>query len=255
MKNVISLVGRKRNAPEDEITNLPDSSSATVMQAKILDTDDFEEGRKDGAFELGHLEFTTNAAQLGDSDEDSEHAVRVTEATEDANEANTEEKNMTLRQALRKYPKAALWSILVSTTLVMEGYDTALLSALYALPVFQRKFGTMNAQGSYEITSQWQVGLNMCVLCGEMIGLQMTTYMVEFMGNRYTMITALGFLTAYIFILYYCKSLAMIAVGQILSAMPWGYFQSLAVTYASEVCPLALRYYMTSYSNICWLFG
>ena len=47
----------------------------------------------------------------------------------------------------------------------------------------------------------------------------------------------------------------MIAVGQILSAMPWGCFQSLAVTYASEVCPLALRYYVTTYSNVCWLFG
>lgn len=69
------------------------------------------------------------------------------------------------------------------------------------------------------------------------------------------MIGALGLLTAYIFIVYYCQILAMIAVGQILSAMPWGCFQSLAVTYASEVCPLALRYYVTTYSNVCWLFG
>ncbi|CAI4394887.1 ALI_collapsed_G0028980.mRNA.1.CDS.1 [Saccharomyces cerevisiae] len=255
MKNIISLVGRKRNAPEDGTANLPDYSSATIVQPKSLDAEDFEEGKKDGAFELDHLEFTTNAAQLGNSDGYSENAIRVADATDDANEANNEEKSMTLRQALRKYPKAALWSILVSTTLVMEGYDTALLNALYALPVFQRKFGTMNAAGSYEITSQWQIGLNMCVQCGEMVGLQMTTYMVELMGNRYTMITALGLLTAYVFILYYCKSLAMIAVGQVLSAMPWGCFQGLTVSYASEVCPLALRYYMTSYSNMCWLFG
>ncbi|QHS73585.1 alpha-glucoside permease [Saccharomyces paradoxus] len=256
MKNIISFVNKKNNTLDNRNTSIPGSSSDIIHQRGALNTEDFEEGKKDGVFELGHLEFTTNSAQLVDSDDDNDNAIKVVNAaTDEANEANSEEKSMTLRQALRKYPKAALWSILVSTTLVMEGYDTALLSALYALPVFQRKFGTMNAEGSYEISSQWQIGLNMCVLCGEMIGLQITTYMVEFIGNRYTMITALGLLTAYIFILYYCKSLAMIAVGQILSAMPWGCFQSLAVTYASEVCPLALRYYMTSYSNICWLFG
>lgn len=72
--------------------------------------------------------------------------INETNTTDDANEANSEEKSMTLKQALLIYPKAALWSILVSTTLVMEGYDTALLNALYALPVFQRKFGTLNGR-------------------------------------------------------------------------------------------------------------
>ncbi|CAI4063129.1 alpha-glucoside permease SKDI_07G5390 [Saccharomyces kudriavzevii IFO 1802] len=255
MKNFISLVSRKKTGLENGDEHLHESSSAITNQKNGLNTEDFEEGKKDGAFELDHLEFTTSSARLGDSDGDNDNEIETTNAADDANEANSEEKSMTLRQALKQYPKAALWSILVSTTLVMEGYDTALLSALYALPVFQRKFGSLSSDGTYEINSQWQIGLNMCVLCGEMIGLQITGYMVECMGNRYTMITALGLLTAYIFILYYCRSLAMIAVGQVLSAMPWGCFQSLAVTYASEVCPLALRYYMTSYSNICWLFG
>ncbi|KAF4002633.1 MFS transporter, sugar porter (SP) family protein [Saccharomyces cerevisiae] len=37
--------------------------------------------------------------------------------------------------------------------------------------------------------------------------------------------------------------------------MPWGCFQCLTVSYASEICPLALRYYLTTYSNLCWAFG
>lgn len=47
----------------------------------------------------------------------------------------------------------------------------------------------------------------------------------------------------------------MIAVGQALCGMPWGCFQCLAVSYASEICPMALRYYLTTYSNLCWAFG
>lgn len=221
----------------------------------LLDgVEDLDRKDKKCTYELDHLEFTSESIQL-DPVNDDKGIVKGFSAAEDANEANSEEKCMTLREALARYPKAAGWSILVATTLVMEGYDTALLNALFALPVFQKRFGTQTHDGSYEISSQWQIGLNMCVYSGEIIGLQMTGLIVDYMGTRWTMILALSLLTAYIFILYFCKSLVMIAVGQILSAMPWGAFQSLAVGYASEVCPLALRYYMTTYSNICWLLG
>ena len=83
----------------------------------------------------------------------------------------------------------------------------------------------------------------------------MTGPFVDYMGNRYTLILALILLAAFTFILYFCKSLGMIAVGQVLCGMPWGCFQCLTVSYASEICPLALRYYLTTYSNLCWAFG
>ncbi|GMC29609.1 unnamed protein product [Saccharomyces cerevisiae] len=92
-------------------------------------------------------------------------------------------------------------------------------------------------------------------MAGEIVGLQLTGPSVDLVGNRYTLIMALFFLAAFIFILYFCKSLGMIAVGQALCGMPWGCFQCLTVSYASEICPLALRYYLTTYSNLCWTFG
>lgn len=234
-------------------------SEASGSSDKVFDllagVEDLEKKGKSGSIELDHLEFTKESGHLDNENEQSAEVVMCFNAAEEADEANSEEKNMTLAEALAKYPKAAGWSILVATTLIMEGYDTALLNALFALPAFQKKFGSRVSDGSFEIPSRWQIGLNMCVYSGEIIGLQMTGFLVDFMGTRYTMILALSLLTAYIFILYYCKNLAMIAAGQVLSAMPWGAFQSLAVGYASEVCPLALRYYMTTYSNICWLCG
>ena len=36
---------------------------------------------------------------------------------------------------------------------------------------------------------------------------------------------------------------------------PWGVFQTLTITYASEVCPVALRGYLTTYVNFCWGLG
>lgn len=37
--------------------------------------------------------------------------------------------NLTVLQAIRLYPKSILWSVIMSTALIMEGYDTVLLGA------------------------------------------------------------------------------------------------------------------------------
>jgi SP family general alpha glucoside:H+ symporter-like MFS transporter len=53
------------------------------------------------------------------------------------------EKHMTFAQAIKLYPKACGWSILLSTAIVMEGYDTALLGNFYAFPPFQERYGEL----------------------------------------------------------------------------------------------------------------
>lgn len=39
------------------------------------------------------------------------------------------------------------------------------------------------------------------------------------------------------------------------SLVPRGIFQTLTTTYAAEVCPVALRPYLTTYVNACWVIG
>jgi SP family general alpha glucoside:H+ symporter-like MFS transporter len=45
-----------------------------------------------------------------------------------ARAAATNEQNMTLLQGIKLYPKAIFWSILISTCIVMEGYDISLVN-------------------------------------------------------------------------------------------------------------------------------
>lgn len=47
----------------------------------------------------------------------------------------------------------------------------------------------------------------------------------------------------------------MLLAGEVLCALCWGVFQTLTTAYASEVCPVALRAYLTTYVNLCWVFG
>ncbi|KAF4005481.1 MFS transporter, sugar porter (SP) family protein [Saccharomyces cerevisiae] len=188
------------------------------VNATEFNSIEMEEQGKKSDFDLSHLEYGPGSLTPNDNNE--EVPDLLDEAMQDAKEADESERGMPLMTALKTYPKAAACNT-----------------------------------GDYEISASWQIGLSLCCMAGEMVGLQMTGPFADYMGNRYTLIMALFFLAAFIFILYFCKSLGMIAVGQALCGMPWGCFQCLTVSYASEICPLALRYYLTTYSNLCWAFG
>ena len=58
-----------------------------------------------------------------------------------------------------------------------------------------------------------------------------------------------------IFVPVFSPSLAVLAVGEVLCGIPWGAFQTLSTTYASEVVPTVLRPYVTAYVCMCWGAG
>lgn len=59
----------------------------------------------------------------------------------DANLATEHEHNTKFVDSVKQYPKAVFWSAVISTAIVMDGYDTALIGSLFAFPAFQRRFG------------------------------------------------------------------------------------------------------------------
>jgi SP family general alpha glucoside:H+ symporter-like MFS transporter len=175
---------------------------------------------------------------------------------EEAAKATQAEVSMTLLQGIKTYPKAIGWSILLSTCIIMEGFDIVLINSLQALPAFQMRFGEPMPDGKgYQVSAAWQSGLSNGALVGEVIGLLFIGYIVERIGYKKTMIGALTLLTGFIFIVFFAQSLPMLLVGEILMGIPWGAFQTLTTTYAAEVCPVSLRAYLTTYVNLCWVIG
>ena len=51
---------------------------------------------------------------------------------EAAEQGTIDEKELSVREAIKAYPKAILWSLVFSTCVIMEGYDTNLLSNFFA---------------------------------------------------------------------------------------------------------------------------
>jgi MFS transporter, SP family, general alpha glucoside:H+ symporter len=47
-----------------------------------------------------------------------------------AQESDAADRQLTVRQALKKYSKAVFWALFLSTSLIMEGYDTVIVSKI-----------------------------------------------------------------------------------------------------------------------------
>lgn len=141
------------------------------------------------------------------------------------------------------------------TISLVEGYDITLTNNFYGFSQFNRKYGEQTADGTYQIPAAWQAGLSNGVVVGEIIGLMLNGWISERFGYRYTILGCLAMLTGFIAIYFTAQTVVHLQIASILCGMPWGVFQTLTITYASEVCPVALRGYLTTYINFCWGLG
>lgn len=179
----------------------------------------------------------------------------------DARAATEAERKMTFWHGCRLYPKAILWSLLLSTTIVMEGYDTTLINSFYAFPIFRRSYGTPihpNAplgDKNFQISPAWQAGLTNAAFCGEIIGLFFNGLLTDRFGYHKTMVGTLIWMSLFVFLAFFAINIKMLLAAQLLCGLPWGIFQTLSTTYAAEVMPVHLRAYLTSNVNMCWLMG
>jgi hypothetical protein len=73
-------------------------------------------------------------------------------ALAEAHAASDAEHATTVSQAFRENWRAAMWSAVISLTLVMEGYDLALMSNFFGYPTFQHKFGSYVGARSAPLT-------------------------------------------------------------------------------------------------------
>ncbi|KAI1343234.1 putative maltose permease [Xylariaceae sp. FL0016] len=184
-----------------------------------------------------------------------ENIDNIAELTRGAAQATAFERDMRLGQALRLYPRAAAFSLILSLSLVMEDYDTALLGGFFAYPTFRRKFGVPVGDGTYQLTASWQSGLQTGVQVGEIAGLWVAGIVADRWGYKRTLLCAQVLMVLAVFLMFFAQDIRMLMVGEVLCGIPWGAFQTLTTTYAAEVSPMALRPYLTTFVNMCWVAG
>ncbi|TXT06159.1 hypothetical protein VHUM_03632 [Vanrija humicola] len=144
----------------------------------------------------------------------------------------------------------------ISLCLVMEGYDTALLGAAIATPAFRKKFGHYaGAAKGYQLKPAWQAALGQGPTVGAFCGIFIASYCQDRWGYRRTIQCGLVAMTAFIFVVFFAPTIEIFFLGGLLCGLPWGAFSSSAVAYASEITPIKLRGYLTTYVSLCWIIG
>ncbi|TAQ83962.1 hypothetical protein B7494_g7721 [Chlorociboria aeruginascens] len=179
----------------------------------------------------------------------------------EAKDATDREHDISMTQILRLHKKAIAYSLIFSTSIIMEGYDTALMGSFFGFPPFQNRFGTETdmspdeAAGAKIIAAGWQTAILIGAQTGQLIGLGFEGWIVEKIGFRKTMLGFLTLMAATILIPFFSPGIEMFLVGSLLEGIPWGAFQAISITYASDVAPVKLRPLLTTYTNLCWVLG
>ncbi|KFA50081.1 hypothetical protein S40293_08598 [Stachybotrys chartarum IBT 40293] len=187
-------------------------------------------------------------------------AIRSKAIIHDAAERTEFEHQLSVWQAAKYYKWAIFWCLAVSMTVVMEGYDAILIGNFWAYPTFQRKYGRFvgvsdTTRSGYQLTPAWQAGIGNGAGVGGFFGALANGFLVNRFGQRNTVVGALVFLSCFVFIVFFADSPQVLLVGQLLCGLPWGVFATSAPAYASEMLPMVLRVYFTSWTNMCFIIG
>jgi SP family general alpha glucoside:H+ symporter-like MFS transporter len=78
---------------------------------------------------------------------------------------------------------------------------------------------------------------------------------MDWYGRKKTFAVCVALTGSFIFIQFFARSLPALLVGELLGGLVLGAFPVIAPTYASEVCPVALRGILTSYVNLSFVTG
>ncbi|KAM0553998.1 hypothetical protein ACHAPJ_007073 [Fusarium lateritium] len=98
-------------------------------------------------------------------------------------------------------------------------------------------------------------GLSNGARAGEIIGLIIAGWTADRFGYKMTIVGSLVLMIAFVFVLFFAPNVKILVLGEVLCGIPWGAFQSVTPAYASEVAPVVLRPYLTTFINMCWVIG
>jgi SP family general alpha glucoside:H+ symporter-like MFS transporter len=170
-------------------------------------------------------------------------------------EITTTEHNLPFWSAVRQYPLAVFWAMFFCIAVIMAGFDAQLVTSFYALPAFQARYGVELSPGNYEISAPWQTALGMGNPIGQALGALACGWPLERFGRKKTLATCCVWSICFVFVQFFSTSIGMLCAGEILGGLAYGFYVVIAPTYASEICPLALRGVLTASVNLAFVIG
>jgi SP family general alpha glucoside:H+ symporter-like MFS transporter len=182
---------------------------------------------------------TTDIAVLAINSDNPNNDIRVERAKQDA----AVQRSMPVKEGMRKYRDALMWSALMTLTVVMESYDYGLMGSLFGFPAFAERFGTRLPNGNYNVewvpltlssgdmlmrSAAMQSILKQITKAGQLVGLFFTGTMVDKLGYKWTMLLSLAALAPVILMQFLAPNIQVMIAAQFLIGVPLAPFLTLS---------------------------
>jgi SP family general alpha glucoside:H+ symporter-like MFS transporter len=203
---------------------------------------------------MGAADETAAAAGNHASVKHAEYATQA-DLVEAAVAAGKAEASIPRKELFSRYWPAVIYSGLLSMALVMEGMDVGLINNFFAHEGYLARFGWPDANGKQHIPTSWQSAISNGNNLGSIVGLLINGWLQSRYGSRRVYMGAMALMACTIFALFFAVNVQMLFAANIICGIPWGIFQTLTTAYAAEICPAAMRGYLTAWVSMCWGAG
>lgn len=172
-----------------------------------------------------------------------------------AYEGTGQEHALGTMEAVRIYWKAVILTVVVTTSIIMRGYDASVAPSFIALPAFRNRYGYPVKGHGNQVPAQWQSALGVATVVGQVFGSYLITFPMDRYGRRLTLIVCLILTSAIIPMQAFAPSIQVLTAGEYIGGFILGSYQVLIPTYSAELLPTVLRPYLAAYICVNYYIG
>lgn len=137
-------------------------------------------------------------------------------------------------QAVKHYRPALLWAAFVNLSVILCGFDGALIGSLVGLSPFTRTYGRL-VNGEYQVAPSWLSAFNYAAMLGSMPGSLTAGMAYDKFGPRICLEAASTASIGFIFLQFFSQGPALLFVGELLNGLVLGAYPVLANAYIGDV--------------------
>lgn len=151
------------------------------------------------------------------------------------------ERDLSLWQAIRAYPRIVIYSLAACSAGLVFGYDQIANGAAISMPSFLLYFGAMTPAGEPYLPSIWTSLWTAMSNLMQAIGGILIGTISDRLGRKWSIIGSCAISAAGVAIQFTSNSRGMLLAGKMVNGFAIGAILAAATAWASEIAPLRLR--------------
>ncbi|KAM0550751.1 hypothetical protein ACHAPJ_008816 [Fusarium lateritium] len=156
---------------------------------------------------------------------------------------------------LKSQSRFALWALLISTGVVMQGFDIVAGGQLAALPAFREKFGVQRSDGTYLIPAHYLSAWNSIAPATEIVATFIFAPLLERFGRKWGILAASLISVAGVLLQQLAPDWRMHLAGRGVNGIAIGMMFTISPLWIGETCRPELRGFFLCFFNTSIVFG